>query len=91
MSVAEAYEAFLSALEVHGYTTVTVGALTKIIATSSASNAPPSPIKGSIPYTDNYVTRLYKLENVPVSDDSSVVKDLSGKDAKIIAYAPSIR
>ena len=59
VSVAESYEAFLSALEVHGYTTVTVGALTKIVATSSASNAPLRVNQGgSIPYTDNYVTKF---------------------------------
>ena len=91
VSVSAAYEAFISALEVHGYTTVTVGGMTKIVATANAANAPiPIYASGIIPYdTDNFVTQIIQLENVSVSDVSSVVKDLGGKGAKIIAYAPT--
>ncbi|HCH62559.1 MAG TPA: type II secretion system protein GspD, partial [Deltaproteobacteria bacterium] len=89
--VRTAYEAFISALEVHGYTTVTVGGMTKIVPTANAANAPiPIYTSGIIPYdTDNFVTQIIQLENVSVSDVSSVVKDLGGKGAKIIAYAPT--
>lgn len=89
--VRTAYEAFISALEVHGYTTVTVGGMTKIVPTSGAANAPlPIYESGIIPYdTDNFVTQIIQLENVTVGDISSVVKDLAGKGAKIIAYAPT--
>lgn len=89
--VRTAYEAFISALEVHGYTTVTVGGMTKIVSTANAANAPiPIYASGIIPYdTDNFVTQIIQLENVSVSDVSSVVKDLGGKGAKIIAYAPT--
>jgi general secretion pathway protein D len=91
VTVRTAYEAFISALEVYGYTTVTVGGMTKIVATSNAANAPiPIYASGIIPYdTDNFVTQVIQLENVSVSDISSVVKDLGGKGAKIIAYAPT--
>ncbi len=91
VSVRTAYEAFISALEVHGYTTVTVGGMTKIVPTANAANAPiPIYASGIIPYdTDNFVTQIIQLENVSVSDVSSVVKDLGGKGAKIIAYAPT--
>ena len=89
--VRTAYEAFISALEVHGYTTVTVGGMTKIVSTANAANAPlPIYESGIIPYdTDNFVTQIIQLDNVSVSDISSVVKDLGGKGAKIIAYAPT--
>lgn len=89
--VSTAYEAFISALEVHGYTTVTVGGMTKIVQNSTAANAPvPIYASGIIPYdTDNFVTQIIQLDNVMVSDISSVVKDLAGKGAKIIAYAPT--
>jgi len=90
VSVAEAYEAFLSAMEMEGFTTVTVGKATKVVSTGSAANNPLRVYQGGdIPYTDNYVTQIIQFENVQVSEISSVVKDLSGKGAKIIAYAPT--
>lgn len=90
VTVSEAYEAFLSALQMAGYTTVTVGKATKVVSTGEAANNPLRVYEGgSIPYTDNYVTQIIQLENVSVSDVSSVVKDLSGTGAKIIAYAPT--
>ena len=90
LTVPEAYEAFLSILEVSGYTTVAVGKNLKIVSTSGASN---SPLRygydGAIPSTDNFITQIIQLENVSVSDISPIVKDLSGKSAKIITYAPT--
>ena len=44
---------------------------------------------GAIPSTDNFITQIIQLENVSVSDISPIVKDLSGKSAKIITYAPT--
>lgn len=90
VTVSEAYEAFLSALQMAGYTTVTVGKATKVVSTGEAANNPLRVYEGgSIPYTDNYVTQIIQLENVSVSDVSSVVKDLAGTGAKIIAYSPT--
>ena len=90
LTVPEAYEAFLSILEVSGYTTVAVGKNLKIVSTSGASN---SPLRvgydGAVPSTDNFITQIIQLENVSVSDISPIVKDLSGKSAKIITYAPT--
>ena len=83
LTVPEAYEAFLSILEVSGYTTVAVGKNLKIVSTSGASN---SPLRvgydGAVPSTDNFITQIIQLENVSVSDISPIVKDLSGKSAK---------
>ncbi len=90
VTVGEAWEAFISALEGAGYTTVTVGGLTKVVPTSNAANAPLKEYYGgNIPYTDNYVTQIIQLSNVGVSDIVSVVRDLAGPKAKIIAYAPT--
>lgn len=90
LTVPEAYEAFLSILEVSGYTTVAVGPNTKIVPTSGAAN---SPLRvghgGEIPFTDNFVTQIIQLENVAATEISGFVKDLSGKSAKIMAYAPT--
>jgi general secretion pathway protein D len=90
LTVPEAYEAFLSILEVSGYTTVAVGKNTKVVPTAGASQSPLRVNKdGDIPDTDNFVTQIIQLENVSVSEISKIVKDLSGKSAKIIAYAPT--
>lgn len=90
VTVAEAYEAYLSALEVAGYTTVSVGGSTKIVQTSKAANAPLRVYEGdNIPGTDNFVTQIIELDNVTVGDISTVVKELSGPSAKVIAYAPT--
>ncbi len=90
VNVAEAYEAYLSALEVAGYTTVTVGKNTKVVSTSKAGNAPLKVYEdGDVPATDNYVTQIISLDNTTVADISSLVKDLAGPSAKIIGYAPT--
>ena len=90
ISKALAYEAFLSALEVAGYTTVTVGKATKIVKTGDAANAPTRVYQGdNIPFTENYVTQIIELDNVSVGDISSVVKELASRSAKVIAYSPT--
>jgi general secretion pathway protein D len=90
VTINEAYEAFISALSVAGYTTVGIGKSTKIVKTAEAANAPVNVYNGgSIPMTDNYVTQIIQLENVSVTDVSGVVKSLAGKSASIVAYAPT--
>jgi general secretion pathway protein D len=90
VTVAEAYEAYLSALEVAGYTTVAVGKNTKVVPASKAGNVPLRVYHGdAIPETDNFVTQIIQLDNVTVSDVSTVVKEMAGPSAKVIAYAPT--
>jgi len=90
VTVPAAYEAFLSALEQSGYTTVTVGNVTKVVASNLASKTPIRVHQnGNIPFTDNFVTQVIELENVSVSDISAVVKELMSKDANVISYAPA--
>jgi general secretion pathway protein D len=90
VTINEAYEAFVSALSVAGYTTVGIGKSTKIVKTSEAANAPVNVYNGgAIPTTDNYVTQIIQLENVSVTDVSTVVKSLAGKSASIVSYAPT--
>ena len=90
VTVPAAYEAFLSSLEQTGYTTVTVGNITKVVSSNVAGK---TPIRvhhnANIPFTDNFVTQVIELENVTVSDISSVVKELMSKDASVISYAPA--
>ncbi len=90
VTVPAAYEAFLSALEQTGYTTVTVGNVTKVVSSNVAGKTPIRVHHNSnIPFTDNFVTQIIELENVSVGDISSVVKELMSKDASVISYAPA--
>ena len=88
----ELYEVFLSILEINGYTTVESSDrnYVKIVQVSGATNAPLSlGYDGDIGNTERYVTQIIQLDNVSVADISPIVKDLSGKSAKIITYAPT--
>jgi general secretion pathway protein D len=90
VSVAEAYEAFLSALEVAGYTTVTVGNTTKVVKSAEAAKTPLRIYEGGdIPYTDNFITQIIQMDNVSVSDISSVVKELASSSGRVVAYQPT--
>ncbi|MBN1336856.1 MAG: type II secretion system secretin GspD [Deltaproteobacteria bacterium] len=89
VTVAEAYEAFLSALEVTGYTTVTIGKATKVVKSGEAAKVPLRVYDGEVPYTDNFVTQILQLDNVLVKDISSVVKELSSSAGRVIAYSPT--
>jgi len=87
MSKEEAYQAFLSALEVAGYTTVTgPGGIIKIVALGDAKKAPIPIYVESTPYTDSYVTRLISLKNISASDMSAAIKDLISKNGTLFAY-----
>lgn len=90
VTVAEAYEAYLSALEVAGYTTVLVGKNTKVVKAGDASKAPLRIYEDdNIPETDNYVTQIIHLDNVSASDINTVVTQLGGPSVKVISYAPT--
>jgi general secretion pathway protein D len=90
VSASTAKVIFESVLETHGYTAVKIGSVWKIIKIADAGNAPLSISEGAnISRTDKVITHIIQLENVAVTDISSIVKDLSGKNAKIITYAPT--
>lgn len=88
--VGAAYEAFLSALAVSGYTTTTSNNTTKIVKAGEAGTTP-IPIRTGVPGRgdDGYVTQLIQLENTSVADMSKVIQTLAPPDAKIIAYPPT--
>ncbi len=90
VTVVEAYEAFLSALDAAGYTTVTEGKLTRIVETSGAVREPLRFYKGEfVPDTANFVTRLLKLDNVAAADISQVINPMLGAGAALTPYAPT--
>lgn len=91
VSGAAAWEAFLSALEVHGYTLVKVGQYWKIIKAAEAVQAPLN-VRSSdqpIPASDQVITQILPLSNISAGDIQSVVNALKSKSGNIIVYQPT--
>lgn len=90
VTVNEAEQAIISALEVAGYTLIINGSTVKVIKTDQASQAPISVGQGaSIPWSDKFVTQIIPLSNVSVSDVNQVVSGLISGKGKVIGYVPS--
>lgn len=82
-----AYQAFLSALEVMGYTPVkTPGGLLKIVQTKEAITKPIDLYTDETPYTDKFITRIIQVKNISANDLSTVVKSLVSKEGNLFAY-----
>ncbi|HHH30797.1 MAG TPA: type II secretion system protein GspD, partial [Polyangiaceae bacterium] len=91
VSAAEAYQAFLSVLETNGMTVVPHGRYLKIVETKGAQSQT-TPILGTVepvPYTDRYVTRLYRLKHVDAGEVSNILGKFKSADADITVYPPS--
>ena len=87
MTKEEAYQAFLSALEVAGFTTVTgPGGIIKIVGLKDAVSAPIPIHVDSTPYTDSYITRLIALKNISALEMSNAIKGLISKSGNMFAY-----
>lgn len=82
-----AYQAFLSALEVLGYTTVQSPAgVIKVIQTKDAITQPVDFYKDESPYTDKFITRIVQVQNISANELASVVKTLVSKQGNLFAY-----
>ena len=90
MSIDEAWEAYLSALRLHGFTTSDTGEMVTIVASTEASSRSEK-INAGDPASggEGIVTQLLPVTNAQVSDLLTVVKPLLSKDAEVIAYAPA--
>lgn len=87
MTKEEAYQTFLSALEVAGFTTVIgPGGIIKIVGLKEAISSPIPIHMDSTPYTDSFVTRLIQLKNISALDMSNAIKELVSKSGNMFAY-----
>jgi general secretion pathway protein D len=91
MTAPEAYRMFLAALESMGLTVQPQGKVLKIIESARArESAIPIYSEGNNPPSqDQYVTRLLRLDNVPVDELKTVLDRLKGKDGDITVYPPT--
>lgn len=87
MTVEEAYQAFLSSLEVLGFTVVTApGDLVKIISTKDALQNPIPIYREDSPLTDAFVTRIIQMKNISALEMSNAIKGLVSKEGNLFAY-----
>ena len=90
MTLDEAYQLFLSVLNLKGFTVVPSGKVNKIVPLKSAKEANlPLVTDGARP-SEQFVTRLVRLENLDASTIAdTVLKPLSSPTSNIMVYSPT--
>lgn len=91
-----AYEAFLSALEINGFTVIrTPAGMLRIIKQPDSLNKPTDIYKQdgqldegaiSLHNTDKYITRIVQLNNISANEISQVISYMGSKAGKIVPY-----
>ncbi len=91
VSVREAYNAFLSILEVNGLTVVPAGRYLKIAETTNIENQPiPLHTGGSpTPSADRFITRMHRVSNVSAEDVATLLGRFKSAAGNVTAYAPT--
>ncbi|MCB9621840.1 MAG: type II secretion system secretin GspD [Sandaracinus sp.] len=91
VTVAEAYNAFLSILEVNGMTVVPAGRYLKISETANIENQPIPLYTGDSPTpgSDRFITRLHRVENVSAEDAATLLSRFKSQAGAVTAYAPT--
>ncbi|BHH86016.1 type II secretion system secretin GspD [Desulforhopalus sp. 52FAK] len=91
ISVDEAYRVFESVLEVHGFTTVESGAVTKILPSARARSQNVKMLSNGISGTpeDKIVTQIVPLKYSSPTDLKKVLAPLVSQTSVIIAHTPS--
>ncbi len=90
VTLAEAYEAFLSILESNGMTVIPHGRFLKIVDSGGSVNqVTPVYARGEpVPTTDRFVTRLYRLQNIGAEETANILNKFKSKDGDVSIYAP---
>ena len=88
ITVAEAFQAFLSALSINGYALVRSGAFWKVISADKASRDNVQVYTGEyFPDADQYITKIFKLKHANVKVLEKHLKQfLSDKNSKALFY-----
>jgi general secretion pathway protein D len=91
VTVAEAYQAFLSVLEVNGLTVVPSGRYLKIVEAKDLEREtiPLLEDDRTVPASDGYVTRIHHLNHVSAEDVTNLLGRFSSRTANITSYAPT--
>jgi len=93
VSSAEAYNIFLSILEVQGFTVVPQGAIYKIIPSREVKESPlPTTVDGSSRLSadsDAFITQLIPLQYADANEIRSLLSALVSKESSLLAYGPT--
>jgi general secretion pathway protein D len=90
VTLQEAYNAFLSALEANGLTTVQSGKFIRIIESAEARRAPVKTYSGDYaPKDDQFITRIFQLKYINADEVSREFRDLVTRQGKLFAYEPT--
>ena len=93
VTIDEAYQVFLSILEIQGFTVVQQGPVIKVIPSADIKDSP-IPINtddGASPpiSSDAFVTQLIPLKFADVNQIRGLVSPLVSKDSSLLSYAPT--
>jgi general secretion pathway protein D len=91
VSAAEAYQAFLSILELNGMTIVPAGRYLKVVESSriEGRTIPLLTNDDELPEGDRFITRLQRVTSIPAEDAASLLERFKSGDGSITAYAPT--
>jgi general secretion pathway protein D len=91
VTAAEAYQAFLSILELNGMAIVPSGRYLKIVESGRVEGRAVPLFSGDeqVPDGDRYVTRLQVVKNIAAEDASKLLERFKSGDGGITAYAPT--
>jgi general secretion pathway protein D len=90
MQELELYQVFLSILQVHGFSAVETGNITKIVPDVNAKQGPVPTANGEQPGKgDQLVTRVIHVENVPAAQLVPILRPLIPQQGQLAAYQPS--
>ena len=91
VSINQAYQAFLAALEMNGLTIVPYGSFLKIVSSKTTKQIGGEPIGAGerIPNEARMVTAIIPVENASVDDMQKIIQQFTSPDATIITYGSS--
>ena len=89
LSAEELYSTFLSVLQVHGFSAVPAGDLIKIVPDVNAKQGPVPEYDANTPDSDQLVTQVIKIVNVPAAQLVPILRPLVPQQGHLAAYAAS--
>ena len=94
VSIDEAYQVFLSILEIQGFTVVPQGAVIKVIPSADIKDSPvptATDEEGALSPTgsDAFVTQLIPLKFADVNQIRGLLSPLVSKESSLLSYAPT--
>jgi general secretion pathway protein D len=93
VTLEEAYQIFLSVLEIQGFTIVPQGPIIKIIPSRDVKDNPIPTATNTqhafSPATESFVTQLVPLQYADANDIRGLLTPLVSKESSLLAYAPT--